>query len=72
MLGERDGWRCGLCGRKIDRRKRFPDPTAITIDHITPLSAGGGDELHNLQAAHWRCNTKRQASMNGIQYRLAI
>lgn len=26
------------------------------IDHIIPVSAGGGDDLDNLQAMHWKNN----------------
>ena len=26
------------------------------LDHIVPLAKGGCDEVHNLQALHWRCN----------------
>jgi 5-methylcytosine-specific restriction endonuclease McrA len=26
------------------------------IDHIYPVSRGGGDELSNLQVTHSRCN----------------
>ena len=29
------------------------------LDHIVPISKGGSDEEHNLQALHWRCNTAK-------------
>ena len=38
------GHECWLCGRD----------GADTIDHVLPLSHGGGDELENLRPAHGR------------------
>lgn len=38
------GYECWLCGRD----------GADTIDHVLPLSHGGGDELENLRPAHGR------------------
>lgn len=32
------------------------------IDHIKPVSAGGGDELFNLQPLHWRTNRHKSDS----------
>jgi hypothetical protein len=58
---ERDGYRCGLCGKRINRRQRFPHPRSGTIDHIVPRSAGGTDAPRNLQAAHYQCNSRRGA-----------
>lgn len=53
---ERDGWVCGICDRKINRRLKHPNPLSPSIDHIVPLSKGGNDNLTNVQAAHLRCN----------------
>ncbi len=53
---ERDGWICGICGRKINRRLKHPNPLSSSIDHIIPLSKGGNDDPVNAQAAHLRCN----------------
>ena len=52
-LGERDRWRCGICGELIhDKSKASPD-------HIEPLSKGGLHVLENLQISHVDCNLKK-------------
>lgn len=43
---------CHICGRQLD----FIDST---VDHITPVSAGGTDDLSNLMPAHHSCNASR-------------
>lgn len=66
---ERDAWRCGLCGRKINRRARWPHYQSATIDHIIPLADGGDDVPLNVQAAHMICNA-RKSDGGGGQLRL--
>lgn len=51
---ERDGYICGLCKREVE-------PDDVHIDHVLPVSLGGGDELRNLQVAHSRCNLVKGA-----------
>ncbi|MCB9047275.1 MAG: HNH endonuclease [Chitinophagales bacterium] len=29
------------------------------IDHIIPVAAGGTDNIHNLQALHWKVNEEK-------------
>lgn len=58
MLFERDGGVCQLCGEGCL-------PGDATRDHILPWSAGGSDELWNLQLAHQWCNTARDNEMPG-------
>lgn len=41
--------RCGICGRPMN----FSE---MTVDHITPISRGGTDNMSNLQPAHLWCN----------------
>lgn len=48
---ERDGRRCQLCGSTDD----------LCIDHIVPVSKGGGDELDNLQVLCRSCNSRKRA-----------
>lgn len=43
---------CQLCGRKISSN-------LFTLDHITPLSLGGADEMENLQCTCKSCNTQK-------------
>ncbi len=54
---ERDGWRCQLCKRPVNRRAVVPHPRAATLDHIVPLADGGTHEPANVQCAHFLCNS---------------
>jgi len=60
-IAERDGWRCGLCHRKVDQGKAWPDPMCASIDHVLPLARGGDNSAANLQLAHLRCNLSKRA-----------
>ena len=53
---ERDGWKCGLCGKSVNQKLKYPDKKSATIDHIIPLSVGGTHEARNIQLAHLQCN----------------
>lgn len=56
---ERDGWRCGLCGKPVCRSAQVPHPLAPTIDHIVPVARGGHDVPENVQCAHFECNWRK-------------
>lgn len=68
-VGERDGWRCHLCGRHIDRQLSGNDERGPTIDHLVPVSSGGRDVLENVALAHRRCNVAR-GNRGEVQLRL--
>lgn len=51
-LGQRDGWRCHLCGKSVRREE-------ATRDHLLPRSLGGSNRATNLRLAHMMCNAKR-------------
>lgn len=61
---------CVHCGGPIDLGRVWPDPLALSIDHVVPRSRGGGDELANLRPAHVHCNCARGAR-SGWQARQA-
>lgn len=70
-VGDRDGWRCHLCGKRVNPSIVNPDPRAPTIDHLIPIADGGLDELSNVALAHRSCNCARGA--RGLaQLRLAV
>ena len=49
MVFERDGYTCQYCGAKA------PD-AELHVDHIVPVSKGGGNSLDNLVTACAACN----------------
>ena len=67
---ERDGWRCGICGKAIRRGLKHPHPLSASLDHIIPLAVGGSHTKANVQATHLRCNIVKKAK-DGGQLRLA-
>jgi 5-methylcytosine-specific restriction endonuclease McrA len=69
-VGERDGWRCHICGKKVDRNLRFPHPMSATRDHLIPISRGGLHEMRNVKLAHWKCNAARGVDRLPAQLRL--
>lgn len=56
---EAHNWVCNICKRQIDRRLRFPNLMAVTLEHIIPLSRGGTHTLDNVAPAHASCNFKK-------------
>lgn len=62
-IAERDHWTCRLCSDPVDPGRIWPDPLSGSIDHIVPLSLGGGHEPTNVQLAHLRCNTAKGARL---------
>ena len=59
----RDGWLCGICGDPVDAGLSYPDPGSKSLDHIVPLSRGGGHTLDNVQLAHLFCNLSKGAAV---------
>lgn len=68
---ERDGWKCGICGRKVNPKTKFPHPMSATLDHIIPLAKGGTHTWDNVQCAHYTCNCRKRTSGSG-QLRLVL
>lgn len=58
---DRDGWVCGICELPVDPAARWPEPGAVTLDHIVPLARGGAHTRANTQCAHAYCNSVKGA-----------
>ncbi|UCM59913.1 HNH endonuclease [Aeromonas hydrophila] len=59
---EKDGFRKDQCSAWI-RKSEYGNRDhkhGWEIDHITPKSKGGTDEISNLRALHWKNNAARQ------------
>lgn len=73
ILLERDGNRCHYCGKEMcdnGTGEHFVND-GISIDHITPTSQGGTDDLINLILACRRCNVKK-GIMSYHEFRLTM
>jgi hypothetical protein len=64
---ERDRWRCGICHKRVDKRLKYPHPKSASLDHIVPMSQGGGHVKTNVQLAHLICNSQKSAGGGGEQ-----
>lgn len=69
-IAERDGWRCGICRKPVNRRLNWPDLKAGSLDHIVPLATGGTSTVVNLQLSHLGCNLSKRADPHDDQLRL--
>jgi hypothetical protein len=68
LVFDRDRWRCQLCGCKTHRGKRgTAHPKAPTLDHIIPVTKGGGHLYSNVQCACRECNTMKGNRTNAGQ-----
>lgn len=56
---------CGICGKPVDKKLRYPHPMSPCIDHIIPIARGGHPSaIENLQLAHWSCNRQKSDKMS--------
>lgn len=60
---KRDGGKCHLCGKKVDR-------SDASMDHIIPMSLGGEHSLVNVALAHQSCNSSKRERPANEQLRL--
>ena len=64
------GLRCGICGGMCDPNDHawteYMGPMSPTIDHIIPMSKGGGHTWDNVQVAHAICNSYKCDRMEEV------
>jgi hypothetical protein len=56
---DRDAWRCGVCGKRVDKALTYPHPMSASLDHIVPLAHSGTHTKANTQLAHLICNVRK-------------
>ena len=62
---KRDGFQCAYCGQS-------PPAVVLEIDHIKPISKGGGNDVDNLITACFDCNRgKRDIPLDKIPSKLS-
>jgi hypothetical protein len=70
---DRDGWRCHMCKRRTPRDLRGTyKPNAPELDHIVPLSLGGGHTYKNTACSCRECNGRKGATTLGQPSLLAL
>lgn len=69
-LIKRDGLRCAICGGMCDLNDHtwteYFGPFYPSIDHIIPMSKGGGHVWDNVQVAHIICNSEKGNSLKEV------
>ncbi len=58
LIFERDGYQCEYCRKQLTR-------FTATLDHITPVSQGGGNEYDNVITACRECNSRKTGKALG-------
>lgn len=63
-LRERDGDGCHYCAQpmEFDREGRAYTRDMATVEHVTPISAGGSHTFDNTVLACWGCNSEKRSS----------
>jgi hypothetical protein len=69
-LAKWQDWKCHLCGGKIDKTAKAPNPKSLTLEHLIPLSKGGEHSYRNCVAAHFECNWRKSDKAIGEQLKL--
>lgn len=65
-LRERDGDACAMCGEVMDfttHTRTTRPPNSASIDHILPLSRGGGHTWQNVALCCLVCNVRKGARL---------
>ena len=68
LLWDRQNGLCYYCKRPMRRRERTPSdynyPDDATLDHKTPRSAGGTNNIKNMVLSCFQCNSEKGDSLD--------
>lgn len=67
VLACRDGYRCHLCGKRVEMTLKCPDRMSPVRDHLVPVSLGGEHSYANTKLAHLGCNSRKNVKPMGEQ-----
>jgi hypothetical protein len=70
QIAERDRWTCYLCGAKVRKTVKWPDPSSPSLDHVVPLVDGGAHDPSNVRLTHLFCNLAKGRRGGGEQLML--
>lgn len=59
----RDGWRCRICGKTVRTTGSHHHALYANLDHIVPLSKGGGTTRDNTQTLCHGCNLRKSSRL---------
>lgn len=68
LVYEQSRWKCHICGKAVNQRRKYPHPKSPSLDHITPLSWRQNSPGHvwsNVALAHLVCNQRKGARYAG-------
>lgn len=66
-IAVRDKWTCQLCGKRVNKRLKYPHPLSQSLDHVVPIALGGEHSRANAQLAHLVCNIRKGSRLNEPQ-----
>jgi hypothetical protein len=70
---DKSRWKCHICGKRVSKRKKYPDPKSPSLDHVIPLSwrkKSPGHVWGNVALAHLVCNQRKGARFAGSKNRV--
>jgi 5-methylcytosine-specific restriction endonuclease McrA len=53
------GLQCHVCNEEVNLDLKYPHSQSKSLDHVIPLSKGGGHVLSNVKVTHLSCNIRK-------------
>lgn len=64
---------CGICGKPVDLKLKYPHPMSATIDHIIPVAKNGHpSDINNLQLTHMTCNRQKSDKIFKVKEEIKV